>query len=127
MRRVIFGAVTVAVAALAAIGLIGRRRWAMRDEALPLEPAPPLGAAGAVGEDPVPDTRPASKTPPAVADPGFPAASAPTADTPKIPVARPRTRKAAPRPAKSALAAPAEPVKPAERGRTGRARRTGGG
>jgi hypothetical protein len=77
MRRVIFGALTVAVTALAAIGIIGRRRWAMRDDALPLEPAPPLGlgvtagaagavtagAAGAVGAEHVLEAAPAPSTP----------------------------------------------------------------
>jgi hypothetical protein len=113
MRRVIFGALTVAVAALAAIGIIGRRRWAIRDDALPLEPAPPLGSSGAVGEEPAPDTRPASTTPSVDADFGFAVApTAPDAAAAAPPVARSRRRKAAARPAPSA--APAEPAESIE-------------
>jgi hypothetical protein len=126
MRRVIFGALTVAVAALAAIGIVGRRRWAIRDDALPLEPAPPLGSNGAVGEEPAPDTLPASTTPSVDADFGFAVApTTPDADAPAMPVARSRRKKTAARPAPSveadygvvSAAAPKETAKPRARPR----------
>lgn len=47
MRRVIFGAVALVAAALAAVGIAGRRRRVRGDEWLPVEPAPPIGATGA--------------------------------------------------------------------------------
>ncbi len=53
MRRVIFGAVALLAAALAAVGITGRRRRVRVDEWLPVEPAPPLGATGA-GDAPTP-------------------------------------------------------------------------
>jgi len=53
MRRVIFGAVARVAAALAAVGIVGRRRRVRADEWLPVEPAPPLGATGA-GDAPTP-------------------------------------------------------------------------
>ena len=47
MRRVIFATAGLSAAALAAIGLVVRRRWAMPDETLPVEPArvPPVPSA----------------------------------------------------------------------------------
>ena len=47
MRRVIFWAAGLSAAALAAIGLVVRRRWAVPDETLPVEraPAPPVPSA----------------------------------------------------------------------------------
>lgn len=53
MRRVIFGAIALVAAALAAVGIAGRRRRVRADEWLPVEPAPPIGATGA-GDAPTP-------------------------------------------------------------------------
>lgn len=53
MRRIILGAVTLVAAALAAVGIAGRRRRVRVDEWLPVEPAPPIGATGA-GDAPTP-------------------------------------------------------------------------
>jgi hypothetical protein len=115
MRRVIFGALTVAVAGLAAIGIIGRRRWAIRDDVLPLEPAPPLGAMGAVAAERALETMP---SPPVrssathLAGPTAPTTS--DADAPATAVARPARKKAATRAPKSAASsAPTESAGPA--------------
>lgn len=51
MRRIIFGAVALVAAALAAVGIAGRRRRVRVDEWLPVEPAPPIGAT-ASGDTP---------------------------------------------------------------------------
>ena len=47
MRRVIFATAGLSAAALAAIGLVVRRRWALPDETLPVEPVltPPVPSA----------------------------------------------------------------------------------
>ena len=64
MRRVIFATAGLSAAALAAIGLVVRRRWAMPDETLPMEPAPlPSVFPGAIPVREVESAEPAGHEP----------------------------------------------------------------
>jgi hypothetical protein len=108
MRRVIFGALTVAVAGLAAIGIIGRRRWAIRDDVLPLEPAPPLGlgvTAGAAGAVSAAQALEAGTAPSAPSEP-----SAGPADGPVDEAALRQKAKPSARPRRKAATAPAPTI-----------------
>ena len=133
MRRVIFWAAGLSAAALAAIGLVVRRRWAVPDEMLPVEraPAPPVpsavmplhavepaapttgepelaaaAAADAASERPEPTAAdPAVSTEPSIEAAFGPVSAGPVPPPPIKRAAKPRAR--------SSRTTPAEPTEPA--------------